>query len=86
VVSAVILSCPNSAPPVLALIHLLIGRRTLLARGSALAAPVSLLNYSGPVGKDTATIDFKQSIAETDDLRRGQYAKTLTFTLSTTTP
>ncbi|MDA0180072.1 ThuA domain-containing protein [Solirubrobacter phytolaccae] len=50
------------------------------------SAPTTLLTYSGPVGKDTATIDFKQSIAETDDLRRGTYAKTLTFTLSTTTP
>jgi PKD repeat protein/glucose/arabinose dehydrogenase len=53
--------------------------------GSA-SAPTALLTYSGPVGKDTATIDFKQSIAETDDLLRGAYAKTLTFTLSTTTP
>jgi hypothetical protein len=50
------------------------------------SAPLTLLTYSAPVGKDTATIDFKQSIAETDDLRRGSYAKTLTFTLSTTTP
>ena len=61
-------------------------RGTPSAAFASLAAPVSLLNYSGPVGKDTATIDFKQSIAETDDLRRGAYAKTLTFTLSTTTP
>ncbi len=53
---------------------------------ASLASPVTLLTYAGPVGKDTATIDFKQSIAETDDLRRGNYAKTLTFTLSTTTP
>ena len=61
-------------------------RGTSGAAFASLAAPVSLLTYSGPVGKDTATIDFKQSIAETDDLRRGDYAKTLTFTLSTTTP
>ncbi len=61
-------------------------RGTSGAAFASLATPVSLLTYSGPVGKDTATIDFKQSIAETDDLRRGSYAKTLTFTLSTTTP
>ncbi|MBE2320370.1 ThuA domain-containing protein [Solirubrobacter sp. CPCC 204708] len=50
------------------------------------STPTTLLNYAGPVGKDTATIDFQQSINETDELRRGTYAKTLTFTLSTTTP
>ncbi len=32
------------------------------------------------------TIDFKQPIGATDALRTGQYAKTLTLTLSTTTP
>jgi hypothetical protein len=31
-------------------------------------------------------IDFKQSIAASDALRTGAYAKTLVFTLSTTTP
>ena len=50
------------------------------------AAPTALLTWNGPVGKATAAIDFKQSIAETDNLRRGTYAKTLTFTLSTTNP
>jgi hypothetical protein len=32
------------------------------------------------------TIDFRQSIAATEGLRTGAYGKTLTFTLSTTTP
>ena len=32
------------------------------------------------------TVDFKQAIAAADALRTGTYAKTLTFTLSTTTP
>ena len=50
------------------------------------AGPTPLLTWNAPVGKATATIDFKQSIAETDNLRRGDYAKTLTFTLSTTAP
>jgi hypothetical protein len=50
------------------------------------AAPFTLLNYNGPVGLDTVVLNFKQSIAETEALRTGGYAKTLTFTLSTTTP
>jgi hypothetical protein len=50
------------------------------------AAPFTLLNYNGPVGLDTVTLNFKQSIAETEALRTGAYAKTLTFTLSTTSP
>ena len=33
------------------------------------AAPTALVTWSGPVGKATAAIDFKQSIAETDNLR-----------------
>ena len=32
------------------------------------------------------TLTFEQHIASTDALRTGAYAKTLTFTLSTTTP
>ena len=31
-------------------------------------------------------IDFKQTIGANDALRTGSYAKTLTFTLSTTNP
>jgi hypothetical protein len=50
------------------------------------AAPFTLLNYNGPVGLDAVTLNFKQTIAETEALRTGGYAKTLTFTLSTTSP
>jgi hypothetical protein len=32
------------------------------------------------------TIDVQQSIGSSDALRTGTYSKTLTFTLSTTTP
>ena len=32
------------------------------------------------------TVNYKQSIGASDALRTGSYAKTLTFTLSTTTP
>jgi uncharacterized protein (TIGR03118 family) len=49
-------------------------------------APTTLLTWPGPISNDTVTINFKQPIAVTDPLRTGIYAKTLTFTLSTTSP
>ena len=49
------------------------------------AAPTTLLSYAAPVSNGAVTIDFKQSIGATDALRTGQYAKTLTLTLATTT-
>jgi len=54
--------------------------------GSYSSIPADLLRYSAPVSNDPATIGFKQPIAATDALRTGIYAKTLTFTLSTTRP
>ena len=50
------------------------------------ASPLALLSYGGPVSDDAVTIGFKQSIGRTEPLRTGSYAKTLTFTLSTTNP
>jgi hypothetical protein len=50
------------------------------------AAPFTLLNYNGPVGLDAVTLNFKQTVGGTEALRTGAYAKTLTFTLSTTSP
>jgi uncharacterized protein (TIGR03118 family) len=50
------------------------------------ATPTTLLSYGGPVSNDPVTINFKQAIGATDPLRTGSYSKTLTFTLSTTTP
>jgi hypothetical protein len=50
------------------------------------AAPTKLLTYDGPLGAEAATLNFKQTILGTEALRTGGYAKTLTFTLSTTTP
>ena len=38
------------------------------------------------MSNDPVTIAFKQHIDATDALRTGAYSKTLTFTLSTTTP
>ena len=50
------------------------------------ASPLNLLAYAAPVSSDPVTLEFRQSIGATDALRTGTYGKTLTFTLSTTTP
>ena len=50
------------------------------------AKPTSLLTYGGPVSNDSVTVGFQQAIGAGDALRTGSYSKTLTFTLSTTTP
>ena len=42
--------------------------------------------WSAPISNEAVTVTFKQAIAATDPLRTGTYSKTLTFTLSTTTP
>ena len=42
--------------------------------------------YSAPVSNDLVTVQFRQPVSSTDALRTGAYAKTLTFTLSTTNP
>lgn len=42
--------------------------------------------WSAPVSNDSFTIGFTQHIGATDALRTGSYSRTLTFTLSTTTP
>ena len=54
--------------------------------GSLGSAPLNLLSYSAPVSNDALTLEFKQPIAATDPLRTGTYAKTVVFTLWTTTP
>jgi hypothetical protein len=50
------------------------------------AGPTPLLTYSGPTSNDIVTLAFQQHIGAGDALRTGAYSKTLTFTLSTTTP
>jgi hypothetical protein len=56
------------------------------AFGPVSANPLTLLTYANPVSNDAVTISFEQQIAANDALRTGSYSKTLTFTLSTTTP
>src|SRR4051794_21546942 len=53
---------------------------------SVASSPTTLKTWNGPVSNDPVSISFKQPIASTDALRTGAYAKTLTFTLSTTNP
>jgi PKD repeat protein len=50
------------------------------------SAPTTVLTYNAPVSNDTVAVTFQQAIVSSDALRTGSYSKTLTFTLSTTTP
>ena len=62
------------------------GPGSAFAPMSTTGAPLTMLNYSGPASNDAVSIGVRQSIGATDALRTGTYSKTLTFTLSTTTP
>ena len=53
--------------------------------GSA-AAPLNLRSWSGPTSNESVAVDFSQLVNSIDPLRTGTYSKTLTFTLSTTSP
>ncbi|MDA0163273.1 hypothetical protein OM076_23565 [Solirubrobacter ginsenosidimutans] len=46
----------------------------------------TLLVYARPASNDPVALTFQQHIGASDPLRTGAYTKTLTFTLSTTTP
>jgi PKD repeat protein len=61
------------------------GGGPLAAVGGA-TAPTQLLSYPGAANDSAVTVEFKQHVDVTDALRAGRYSKTLTFTLSTTTP
>jgi hypothetical protein len=50
------------------------------------ASPATLKSYTSPISNDAVTLAFRQHVSRTDALRTGTYAKTLTFTLSTTAP
>lgn len=52
----------------------------------SVAAPTTLLTFNAPVSGANVPIDFKQSIGANEGLRTGRYGKSVTFTLSTTTP
>ena len=50
------------------------------------ASPATLLTYAAPTSNDAVAVAFQQAIGASDALRTGSYSKTLTFTLSTTSP
>ena len=56
------------------------------AGGAVSGSPLTVANWSAPVSNDPVTVALKQSVGANDALRTGSYSKTLTFTLSTTTP
>ncbi|WP_053227577.1 amidase [Solirubrobacter soli] len=63
---------------------------TLTNGAFALKTPVAVsfskAAWSGPTSNESVAVDFKQHIDAGDALRTGTYSKTLTFTLSTTSP
>ncbi len=63
--------------------HLANGAFTLAQPLEVLALPKT---WTAPVTNDTFAIDFQQKIAASDPLRTGTYSRSLTFTLSTSTP
>ena len=48
--------------------------------------PAGLKFWGAPTAAESVPVEFKQSITAAEPLRTGTYAKTLTFTLSTTQP
>jgi glycerophosphoryl diester phosphodiesterase len=75
-------------PSSLATGHLVNGPFSLAAplRAGGSPLPATLKTWTGPVSNDVVPVGFAQAIGETEPLRTGAYAKTLTFTLSTTNP
>jgi glycerophosphoryl diester phosphodiesterase len=66
------------------------GTNRLLNGAFTLAQPLQGLgivkSWTVPTANEVVTVEFKQAIGATEPLRTGAYAKTLSFTLSTTTP
>ena len=50
------------------------------------ASPLTILSIDSAVSVDPITIGLKQSVGANELLRAGSYSKTLTFTLTSTTP
>ena len=48
--------------------------------------PLTIKSWTSPISNDQVPLNLKQPVAANDPLRAGSYSKTLTFTLSTTTP
>ncbi len=59
---------------------------TATGGGAISASALTLETWAAPISNDPVAVAFKQSIGANDPLRTGSYSKTLTVTLSTTTP
>jgi hypothetical protein len=59
---------------------------TGVAPAAVSGSPLTLETWANPISNDPVVLTFAQHIAANDALRTGSYSKTLTFTLSTTTP
>ncbi|MBE2316482.1 CocE/NonD family hydrolase [Solirubrobacter sp. CPCC 204708] len=81
--ATVVSTAGNAALSVSAPGHLANGAFTL---AEPLRVEFSKAAWTAPVSNETVDVRFKQLIKRTDPLRTGTYAKTLTFTLSTTAP
>ena len=68
--------------------HLVNGAYTLAQplRVAGAPLPATVKTWTGPVSHDPVTIALSQAIGANEPLRTGTYAKTLTFSLSTTQP
>jgi amidase len=70
--------------------HLVNGSFALVApleiNGAAVGIFTPLKSWAAPVADEQVPLTFRQVIGATEPLRTGTYAKTLTFTLSTTAP
>ncbi len=51
-----------------------------------LAVSLSRSSWTAPVTNDVVDVSFRQAIGANEPLRTGTYAKTVTFTVSTTNP
>ena len=51
-----------------------------------LQVALSKTAWTGPVSNDVVDVALTQSVGANDPLRTGSYSKTITFTLSTTSP
>ena len=90
-VHGVSVDCQGGTPiPLYRLVYFQVDRsqreRTDLPAPLRKSTVLSAVFRVGPVSNDTVTIGFRQHIAANQALRTGAYSKTLTFTLSTTTP
>jgi sugar phosphate isomerase/epimerase len=75
-----------SLPQALGVRALGLGDPNTTPYSEAAGTPVVLKSWSSPITAAPLTLGFRQVIGSTDVLRAGTYSKTLTFTLSTTTP